>query len=125
LPPPTVLGGHMREIYTSQRDTWMKKGKCKNLNIPTPLFFDDFQKVGKDERQKILGICNSCGVEVNCRQYAVRHKLDGVWGGIYFERGREPKAGTLKVAFKEDMRDASAFQKRFAQEALALGGEAC
>lgn len=55
---------------------WMTDGACRNY--PAAAFFPS-DGVGVDAARKI---CATCGVQEQCREYALSNRIDhGVWGG--------------------------------------------
>lgn len=65
---------------------WQDLAACKG--IPTWLFFEGSEK---DEviASSIKSICNACPVKSFCENEGVSNDEYGIWGGRYFEAGRE------------------------------------
>jgi hypothetical protein len=70
------------------RNKWQEKAKC--LNLDTNIFFDKYEEdVGL--RFAVDKLCSECPVRKECVAYAVSRQEWGVWGGIYFEKGKISK----------------------------------
>ncbi len=62
-------------------DAWMDSAACKGL---THLFFPaPAERPQARERREAAArdVCESCGVQVDCRSFARDHHEYGVWGG--------------------------------------------
>lgn len=58
-----------------------KGGAC--LGKPVSWFYPDNRlKVLPVESVKAIKICETCAVQVDCREYALRFELHGIWGGL-------------------------------------------
>lgn len=56
---------------------WMESANCENAD--PELFFTQETDIGAVEEAK--QICSGCAVEDQCRDWAIRYKEKGVWGG--------------------------------------------
>jgi hypothetical protein len=68
--------------------SWQEKAKC--LNLDTNLFFDKYEE-DRDIRKPIDKLCSECPVRRECLATAVSRQEWGVWGGVYFEKGKISK----------------------------------
>lgn len=68
--------------------TWTENGKC--LNMDTNLFFDKYEE-DVDLRNAVDNLCKGCPVQRECVASAVTRQEWGVWGGVYFEKGKISK----------------------------------
>lgn len=55
---------------------WMADASC--IGVDTEMFFVER---GQNKPPMIMKMCNSCPVKNECREYAVKYVLDGIWGG--------------------------------------------
>jgi WhiB family redox-sensing transcriptional regulator len=55
---------------------WMREANCKGLD--TELFFPER---GKGRDPMIVKVCDACPVKQECRDYADKYIMDGIWGG--------------------------------------------
>ena len=70
------------------RSNWNKQAKC--LNLDTNMFFDKYEE-DVDLRSAIDSLCKSCPVQRECLANGVSRQEWGVWGGVYFEKGKISK----------------------------------
>lgn len=70
------------------RNDWSKEAKC--LNLDTNLFFEKYEE-DLSLRNAIDSLCKQCTVQRECIANAVSRQENGVWGGIYFEKGKISK----------------------------------
>lgn len=70
---------------------WMNRGRCNGSEDPD-IFFP--RQRGRNMRQKgslkAKALCAECPVIGECLNYAIEHKLPGVWGGT-LEDERQPR----------------------------------
>ena len=73
------------------RGNWTDRAKCRDLE--TNLFFDKYEEdIGI--RNAVDALCSQCPVQRECLATAVSRTewhTWGVWGGIYFEKGKFSK----------------------------------
>lgn len=71
---------------------WMKRGACRNDDVPTWLFFAGRGDTRTVEAAKT--VCAGCGVQDDCLQYALRNNAVGIWGGTSGadRRGMKPRS---------------------------------
>jgi hypothetical protein len=67
---------------------WTEKAKC--FGMDTELFFDKYEE-DVDLRKAVDSLCSTCPVQRECVYTAVSRSEWGVWGGIYFEKGKMSK----------------------------------
>lgn len=67
---------------------WNKQARC--LNLDTNFFFDKYEE-NIDIRSGIDSLCKQCPVQRECLANAVSRQEWGVWGGVYFEKGKISK----------------------------------
>lgn len=70
------------------RSDWTQEARC--LNLDTNLFFDRYEE-DVDLRFAIDSLCESCPVQRQCLANAVSRQEWGVWGGVFFEKGKISK----------------------------------
>lgn len=70
------------------KEEWKLEAKC--LNLDTNMFFDKYEE-DVDLRSAIDSLCKSCPVQRQCLANAVSRQEWGVWGGVYFEKGKISK----------------------------------
>jgi hypothetical protein len=70
------------------KEEWKLEAKC--LNLDTNMFFDKYEE-DVDLRPAIDSLCQSCPVQRQCLANAVSRQEWGVWGGVYFEKGKISK----------------------------------
>lgn len=73
---------------TTSRQKWTEKAKC--LNMDTNIYFDKYEE-DFDLRKAVDELCKSCPVQRECLASAVSRQEWGVWGGVYFEKGKISK----------------------------------
>ena len=62
---------------------------CRNNVMPTSMFFEDFEDLDMEEREKVISLCNSCPIQDSCLSDAMSYKETyGLWGGKFFKKGR-------------------------------------
>lgn len=92
-----------------QPGPWSKWGACRNA--PPSMFFP----VRGESPAPAVEICGKCGVQPQCRQYALDAgpQLAGVWGGLTdFDRRRMRKAAA-EEAFAELPEEEQVEQRRY------------
>lgn len=59
-------------------DEWRARANCRPTNDEpnTALFFD------RKQQSNGLGVCSGCPVDMQCLEFGVRNRLQGVWGGL-------------------------------------------
>jgi len=67
---------------------WQEKARCLDMN--TNYFFDMYEE-DVDFRSGIDSLCKACPVQRECLAAAVSRQEWGVWGGVYFEKGKISK----------------------------------
>ena len=67
------------------RHCWKNEGLCVNYDVN--LFFDKYEENEK-LRPGIDKICAECPVARTCFAVGVSQKENGVWGGVYLEKGK-------------------------------------
>ncbi len=58
-------------------------GNCSGME--TNLFFSDLYSV----YSHAITICHNCPVKTPCLEYALAHKLEGIWGGTTHRQRRQ------------------------------------
>jgi hypothetical protein len=71
-----------------KRLSWTKYSKC--LDLDTNLFFEKYEE-DLGIRSAIDHLCTVCPVQRECLANAVSRQEWGVWGGVYFEKGKMSK----------------------------------
>jgi hypothetical protein len=71
--------------------SWMSAAACKD--IPTNIFFPTRGDI--HSLRAAQAICDVCPVREPCRDYGIRNKLLGVWGGV---SGRQQRRARRAVA---------------------------
>lgn len=67
----------------------IKKALCRQQNVPTSLFFEEFELMDNKDKSKIISICRRCPVRRQCREDAESMAVTyGVWGGALFKSGK-------------------------------------
>jgi len=61
---------------------WKKDAAC--AGIDTEMFFPE---QGYNPDAMLIKMCKSCPVMNECREYALKYNLEGIWGGLG-QRGR-------------------------------------
>jgi hypothetical protein len=74
-------------IMTVKKD-WVEKAKCNGME--TDLFFDKYEE-DVDLRPAVDSLCATCPVQRECLATGVSRQEWGVWGGVYFEKGKISK----------------------------------
>lgn len=77
--PMTVLS------EATERQPWMAEGAC--LGADPEAWFPEVRHT--DEHRRALAVCARCPVRHECFQYAMDHKLLGIWGGTTHHQRRE------------------------------------
>lgn len=72
----------------TSRLKWVKKARC--LNMDTNIFFEKYED-DTDLRKAVDQLCQSCEVQRECLATAISRYEWGVWGGVYFEKGKISK----------------------------------
>lgn len=73
----------------------LKLAKCKINAVPTSMFFEEFESLSIKNKRKIIAMCESCGVKSKCLSDATSKKdTYGVWGGVFFKKGRPVRVST-------------------------------
>lgn len=67
---------------------WVEQAKCNGME--TNLFFDKYEE-DIDLRKAVDSLCSKCPVQRECMATAVARSEWGVWGGVYFEKGKISK----------------------------------
>lgn len=67
---------------------WTLDAKC--INLDTNLFFEKYEE-NEDMRSAVDSLCKGCPVQRECLAQAVSRQEWGVWGGVYFEKGKISK----------------------------------
>lgn len=75
------------EIVVARSD-WSKDAKC--LNLDTNLFFDKYEE-DPEIRPAIDALCSKCPVRRECLMNAISRQEWGLWGGVFFEKGKISK----------------------------------
>lgn len=75
-------------IAMTIKKNWTERAKC--LGIDTNFFFDKYEE-DPDLRPAIDSLCSQCPVQRECLATAVSRSEWGVWGGVYFEKGKISK----------------------------------
>lgn len=70
------------------RNSWTEKSKC--LSLDTNIFFEKYEEE-PDIRPAVDSLCKGCPVQRECLANAVSRQEWGVWGGVYFEKGKISK----------------------------------
>lgn len=70
------------------KSDWQKNAKC--LNLDTNIFFDKYEE-DYNLRLAVDKMCSQCPVRKECVAHAVSRQEWGVWGGVYFEKGKISK----------------------------------
>jgi len=63
---------------------WNERANCKDWQWPDEFF----QPRGVGTRQ-LRALCNSCEVNVECLNWAIRHEMHGYWAGTTEDQRRE------------------------------------
>lgn len=58
---------------------WMAEGRCRNIGLPTEVFYPD--DVGMTHELTAKAVCRPCSVRGNCLEFAIANNEDGIWGG--------------------------------------------
>lgn len=58
--------------------------------MDTNIFFDKYEE-NEELRSAVDDLCNKCPVQRDCLASAVSRQEWGVWGGVYFEKGKISK----------------------------------
>lgn len=81
--------GHTRHGDTvTVKKSWVEQAKC--LGMETNLFFDKYEE-DVDLRNAVDSLCSTCPVQRDCLATAISRSEWGVWGGVYFEKGKMSK----------------------------------
>lgn len=70
------------------RKEWVEQAKC--IGMETNLFFDKYEE-DSDLRKAVDALCSKCPVQRECMATGVARSEWGVWGGVYFEKGKISK----------------------------------
>jgi hypothetical protein len=70
------------------RYKWQENSLC--LNLDTNIFFDKYEE-NVSIRPAVDKMCKECPVRKECITSAVSRQEWGVWGGVYFEKGKISK----------------------------------
>lgn len=79
-------------IFFQQPATWMEEAACAGQ--PTDTFFPEIARgrhaTTSEDVRRAAAVCAGCPVRQDCLDYARNTETKhGVWGGVYFSRGRE------------------------------------
>jgi WhiB family redox-sensing transcriptional regulator len=77
------------EIYR-----WLDGSQLCSQSDPE-LWFSDLYA----EQQKAIAICQHCPLQMDCLQYAIENRVDGIWGGMR-ESTRNEARRKLKIKAK-------------------------
>jgi hypothetical protein len=67
----------------------LKLAMCRINDMPTSMFFEEFEELSLKEKKQVLALCNSCSVKQKCLDDALANRdTYGVWGGQFFKKGR-------------------------------------
>ncbi|MGH0053631.1 MAG: WhiB family transcriptional regulator [Sphaerochaetaceae bacterium] len=82
--------------------SWNALAACRDMmpeSAETDWFFNAYES--KPEVAKAAdGLCMSCPVQRICAEYAVTHKEEGLWGGVYWNA--QGRVDVTKNAHKTD-----------------------
>lgn len=94
--------------HRKQADTdWMARALCRKADIPTAVFFEDYDKA--------RGICYQCPVAHECRSYAFEtEEKYGIWGGVMFTDWTPPDEGK-QLTGRADPRVREAYRRVWAR----------
>jgi len=67
---------------------WQNRARCLDMN--TNYFFDRYEE-DIEFRNGIDSLCKSCPAQRECLASGVSRQEWGVWGGVYFEKGKISK----------------------------------
>lgn len=84
--------GGRPKLQVLPTEPWMDNPKRGCKNQPQELFFpqDGHFLTGRSA----IEICNTCPVQIQCLDYALRHRIDdGIWGGT----GRNERRRILRA----------------------------
>jgi WhiB family redox-sensing transcriptional regulator len=72
-------------------ENWKDDAAC--IGLDQDLFFGTANdKLGKEKREEVIRLCNSCPVKDKCYDYARKnHEIFGIWGGVDFTRSRRQR----------------------------------
>ncbi len=74
--------------------TWHNLAACRGRNTK-----EFYQGVGEPTPKHIVALCDSCPVQVECLDWAVRHEPAGIWGGTT-ERERRRMRRRSGISFR-------------------------
>ncbi len=80
---------------------WQDEGSC--VDYDTNLFFDKYEE-DKHIASVTDALCRECPVNKTCLATAISNGEYGVWGGVYFEKGKISKEFNAHKS-KEDWAD--------------------
>jgi len=89
---PQLRAAYEPPAFWEGETDWMKRGACRNDDVPTWLFFAGRGDTRTVEAAK--AVCAGCGVQDDCLQYALRNNAVGIWGGTSGadRRGMKPRS---------------------------------
>lgn len=59
---------------------WEFQAEASCLGIDSEFFFPE-KNIWSIENQQVKKLCQTCMVKKDCLDYALRHSVDGIWGG--------------------------------------------
>jgi WhiB family redox-sensing transcriptional regulator len=69
-------------LADTAHETWMTEGACHDKD-PDLFFPISASDAGVDQVRQATSVCDRCGVESECLQYALKNRIKhGIWGGL-------------------------------------------
>lgn len=85
---------------------WLKDAACRGLDVSLFYTTDDVEATresNSDTNRVALRFCKTCPVKAECLDYALKHEIEGIWGGTLPVERRHMRA-KLKIAVKDPRR---------------------
>lgn len=83
----------MKRKLAPPRPDWFEQAKCRTLKLTPRERLDLFYPDKGENAGEAKGICHTCPVKAECRDYALRNKEEGVWGETSEMDRRDIRAG--------------------------------
>lgn len=64
-------------------DNWMAQAECGRQDLDLNIFFPRSKEERRIFTPRALEVCKSCPVRIECKTYAIAHRIrEGTWGGM-------------------------------------------
>jgi len=79
----TLSTTHLGETYSSpiQYPDFFSKGPALCTQVDSELFFPTGNEIRSEMTKQVMKICDDCPYKVECLEWALVNREDGIWGG--------------------------------------------